>query len=85
MITDKTLVYGSDADPILKARAGVALTQATEGNVDRLVTYLEQSRTNVSQLKETLDKERDVGHKLKRKYEDMQNEVMTSNTELQTR
>ena len=54
MITDKTLVHGTDADPRLTARAGVALTQAIEDIVDRLMTNLEQSRKNVAQLKETL-------------------------------
>ena len=58
MITDKTLVYGTDADPRLTARVGVALTQATEDNVDRLMTDLEQSKRNPAQLKETLKKER---------------------------
>ena len=48
MITDKSLVYGMDADPRLIARAGVALTQATEDNVDRLMTDLEQSRKNAA-------------------------------------
>ena len=84
MITDKNLVYGTDADPRLTARDGVVLTQATEDNVDRLMTDLEQSRKNATQLKETLKKERDEGHKLKRKYEDMMNEVRTSKIELQT-
>ena len=51
MITDKTLVYGTDSNPRLTARAGVALTQATEDNVDRLMTDLEQSKRNVAQLK----------------------------------
>ena len=69
MITDKTLVYGTDTDPRLTARAGVALTQATEDNVDRLMTDLEQSRKNAAQSKETLKKERDEGHKLKRKFD----------------
>ena len=45
---------------------------------------LEQSRKNATQLKETLKKERDEGQKLKRKYEDMMNEVRTSRTEFQT-
>ena len=58
MITDKTFVYGTYADPRLIARAGVALTQATEDNVDRLMTDLEQSKKNAAQLKETLKKER---------------------------
>ena len=84
MITDKTLVYGKDSDPRLTARAGVALNQATEDNVDRLMADLEQSKKNAAQLKETLKKERDEGHKLKRKFEDMHNEVRTSKIELQT-
>ena len=71
MITDKTLVHGTDADPRLTARAGVALTQATEDNVDRLMTDLEQSRKNAAQLKETLKKERGEGYKLKSNFEDM--------------
>jgi len=45
------------------------------------MTDLEQSGKNVAQLKETLNKERDEGNKLKRKYEDMQNEVRNSKTE----
>ena len=45
---------------------------------------LEQSKKNAAQLKETLKKERDEGHKLKRKFEDMQNEVRNSKTKLQT-
>ena len=48
MITDKTLVYGTDADPRLTKRAGVALTQPTEDNVDRLMTDLELSRKNTA-------------------------------------
>ena len=83
MITDKTLVHGTDADAWLAARAGVALTQATEENVDRLMTDLEQSRKNAAQLKDTLRKERDEGNKLKRKFEDMHNEVRASKAELQ--
>ena len=68
MKSDKTLVYGTDADPILTTRAGVELTQATEDNVDRLMINLEQSRKNTTQLKETLKKERDEGYKIKRKF-----------------
>ena len=58
MVTDKTLVHGTDADPRLTARARVALTQATEDNVNRLMMDLEQSKRNAAQLKETLKKER---------------------------
>ena len=62
----------------------MALTQATEDNVDRLMTNLEQSRKNAAQLKGTLKKERDEGNKLKRKFEDMHNEVRASKIEFQT-
>ena len=83
MITDKTLVYGIDADLRLTTRAGVALTQDTEDNIERLMMDLEQSRKNAAQLKETLKKERDECYKMKRIFEDMQNEVRTSKAELQ--
>ena len=66
------------------ARARVALTQATEDNVDRLITDLEQSRKNATQLKETLKKERDQGQKLKWKYEYMMSEFNTSRVEFQS-
>ena len=59
MVTDKTLVHGTNKYPRLIARAGVALTQETKDNVDRLMTDLEQSRKNAAQLKETLKKEID--------------------------
>ena len=48
------------------------------------MTDLEQSRKNASQLKDTLRKERDEGQKLKRKFEDMRNEVNSSKAELQS-
>ena len=45
---------------------------------------LEDSRKIAAKLKETLKKERDDRQKMKRKYEDMMNEVKTSRTEFQT-
>ena len=48
------------------------------------MTDLEQSKNNATQLKETFKKERHEGHKLKRKFEDMHNEVRTAKIELQT-
>ena len=72
------MVHGTNIDPRFIARVRVELTQATEDNIDRLMTDLEQSRNNAAQLKETLKKERDEGQKMKRKYEDMMNEVKTS-------
>ena len=77
MVTYNTLVHGTHKDPWLIARAGVELTLVTEDNVDRLMTDLEQSRKNVAQLKENLNKERDESQKLKRKYEDMMGKVKT--------
>ena len=40
MISDKILVYVTDADLILIARSGVELNQATKDNVDRLMMKL---------------------------------------------
>ena len=77
MVTNKTLVHGTHKDPQLIARAGVALTLATEDNMERIMTDLEQSRKNATQLKESLKKERDESQKMKRKYEDMMSEVKT--------
>ena len=48
MVTDKTLVHGMHKDPRLIARAGVALTLATEDNVGRFMTDLEQSWKSVA-------------------------------------
>ena len=48
------------------------------------MTNLEQSRKNVVQLKDTLRKERDESNRLKRKFEDMCNEVKSSKEELQS-
>ena len=48
------------------------------------MTDLEQSWKIDAQLKDTLKRERDEGNRLKRKFEDMQNEVNTSKAELQT-
>ena len=78
MVTNKTLVHGIDKDPRLTIRAGAALIHASEDNVDRIMTDLEQSRKNASQLKDTLRKERDESNRLKRKFEDMRNEVKSS-------
>ena len=64
--------------------ARVFITLATEDNVDRIMTDLEQSQKKVAQLKETLKKERGESQNLKRKYEDMIDEVKVSNVECQT-
>ena len=84
MVTDKKVVHGTNKDPRLMARAGVALSLATEDNVDRIMTDLEQSQKKVTQLKETLKKERSESQNLKRKYEDIIGEVEISKVECQT-
>ena len=60
MVTDKTLVHATNKDPQLMARARVSLSLATEDNVDRIMTDLEQSQKKVTQLKETLKREMKV-------------------------
>ena len=65
MVTDKTVVHGTHKDPRLIERAGVALTLATEDNVDIIMTDLEQYEKRVMQLKETLKKERSESQSLK--------------------
>ena len=64
--------------------AGVSLTIDTDDNVDRIMTDLEQSQKRVTQLKETLKKERSEIQSLKRKYEDMISEFKVSKVECQT-
>ena len=83
MITDTTIVYGTDQDPIFTIKAGAALIHATEDNVDKIMTDLEQSKKSSSQLKDTLRKEREENNKLKRKFEDVQKEIKSSKDELQ--
>ena len=82
MINDKTVVHGTEEDPRLKIQARAALIHASEDNVDRIMIELEQSRKIAAQLRDTLKKERDEGNKLKRKFEDMQNEAKSSKVEL---
>ena len=84
MINDKTVVHGTDKDLRLTIRAGAALIHASEDNVDRIMTYLEKSRKNATQLKDTLRREREESNKLKKKFEDMQNEVKSSKADLQS-
>ena len=54
------------------------MIHASEDNVDKIMTDLEQSNKSSAQLKDTLRKERDENSKLKRKYEDMQKEMRYS-------
>ena len=83
MITDTPVVFGTDQDPRFTIRAGAALIHASEDNVDKIMTDLEQSKKSSAQLKDTLRKEREESNKLKRKYEDMKKEIRSSKDELQ--
>ena len=47
------------------------------------MTDLEQSKKSAAQLKDMLRREREESNKLKRKFEDMQHEIKSSNAELQ--
>ena len=84
MVNERTIVHGTDKDPRLMARAGVATTLATEDNMDRIMTDLEQSQKKVMHSKENLKKERDESQNLKRKYEDMISEIEDSKAKCQT-
>ena len=83
MIMDMPVVLGTDQDPRFTIRAGAALIQASEDNVDRIMTDLELSKKSSAQLKDTLRKEREEGNRLKRKYEDMQRDIKAFKAELQ--
>ena len=52
--------------------------------MDRIMTDLEQSQKRVTQLKETLKKERSESQSLKRNYEDMIGEVEVLKAKCQT-
>ena len=83
MITDTAVMLGTDRDPRFTLRAGAALINASEDNMGKVMTDLEQSKNSLAQLKDTLRKEREEGNRLKRKYEDMQKEIKASKAELQ--
>ena len=75
MVTKKTVVHGTNKDPKFLGRAGVASALANVDNVDRIVDNLEQYKKRVSQMKETLKKERGEGQILERKHEDSLSEL----------
>ena len=83
MINDTTVVYRTDRDPRFTIKARAALIHASEDNVDKIMTDLEQSKKSSSQLKDTLRKEREENNRLKRKFEDIRKEIQSSKAELQ--
>ena len=52
MVTKKTIVHGTNKDPRLMERAGVASTLANDDNVDKIMTNLEQYQKKIAQMKE---------------------------------
>ena len=67
MINDTTVVYGTDKDPRFTIIVGAALIHASEDNVDRIMTDLEQSKKSAAQLTDTLRREREESSRLKKK------------------
>ena len=58
MVTEKTVLQGTNKDPKLLAMAGVATTLDNVDNVEKLVEDVDQYKEKMSQMKETLRKER---------------------------
>ena len=83
MILDMPILFGTDRDPRFTIRSRAALIHASEDNLDKIMTDLEQSKNSSTQLKDTLRKEREESNRLKRKYEDMKREMTSSKDELQ--
>ena len=78
MVTDTAIMLGTDKDPRFTIRAGAAMIDASEDNINRVMIELESAKKTSSQLKGTLRKERDEGNRLKRKYKHMQRELESS-------
>ena len=84
MVTEETIVHGTNKDLILMGREGVASTLANEDNVDKIMTDLDQYQKMIAQMKETLKTERGEGQSLKRKHEDMLSKIDKSKEACQT-
>ena len=83
MITDTTVMLGTDLDPRFTLRAGYTFLHGLEDNIDKIMKDLEQSKKSSAQLKDTLRHEREESNRLKRKYEYMQREMKSSKAEMQ--
>ena len=70
MVTEKTFIQGTNEDPQLLTMASVAAAQANANNVSKLVEDVGNYKERMSQMKETLRKERGEGQELKRKHDD---------------
>ena len=70
MVNEKIVIHGTNKDPKLLARVGVASALTNVDNLDKMVDDMEQYKEKISQMRETLKKERGEGQILKRKHED---------------
>ena len=70
MVTERTVMQGTDEDPQLLAMASMATVQANANNVNKLVEDVEHYKQRMLKMKETLVKERGEGQDLKRKHDD---------------
>ena len=70
MVTEETVMHNTNEDPRLLAMAGVVAAQANAVNVGKMVEDAEQYKEKLSQMKETLRKERGEGKYLKINYND---------------
>ena len=57
MVTDTAVMLGTDKDPRLTIRAGAALIDASEDNINQVMIELESVKKTSAQLKDTLRKE----------------------------
>ena len=78
MVTKKTIAHGTNKDPKRLARLSEAMALSNVDNVDRIVYDLEEQKKTLSQMKETLNKERGEGQNLKRKHADILSEIEKS-------
>ena len=74
MVIENKVMHRTDEYHQLLAMADVETSQANIVNVSKLVKDIEQYKENMSQMKETLRKERGEGHDLKRKHDDILSE-----------
>ena len=75
MVTEKTVIHGTNKYPKLLAMVGVASALANADNVGKLVDDIDQYKEKMSQMKETLRKEIGEGKILKRKHDDILTEL----------
>ena len=70
MATENIVMQETNEDPQLLAMASVAATKYNVDNVSKLVVGVGHYKERMSQMKETLRKERGEGQELKRKHVD---------------